>query len=339
MSLTIKVKSGQNANRLNITPAMGEFLWTTDTKKLFVGDSSTPGGNAIGGSGDTVKLDNYVKPTAGGTIVPGDSVNDALGKLEVDISNATAGGGDVNVQSDWSAASGDSFIVNKPITITTTQSTKISGIQDGAQKNVQADWDAITPSAGQIANQPVGVIVEADRNVAGGFVGLDALNKLDFSILPALPTGDVHAAVDDADMLSLTGIVPGDIVIVENTGELYFANPSIDLAGSNTASDYTQMLHPGAGVVSVNGQVGVVTVDGSKLPLTGYAIATVDAAIDPVDNINVALGKLEFNLKRHSTFYGLDDTEFTSLSDGELAMYDDTIKKWVNTHTLDGGTY
>ena len=53
----IKLKRGLEANRTAITPDEGELLYTTDDKKLFVGDGSTAGGNAIisgSGSGDVV---------------------------------------------------------------------------------------------------------------------------------------------------------------------------------------------------------------------------------------------------------------------------------------------
>lgn len=51
MPNTIQVKRGLEASRTAVTPAAGEFLYTTDTKKVFVGDGSTAGGNQVGTSG------------------------------------------------------------------------------------------------------------------------------------------------------------------------------------------------------------------------------------------------------------------------------------------------
>lgn len=51
MPNTIQIKRGLEANRSAVTPAAGEFLYTTDTKKVFVGDGSTAGGNQVGASG------------------------------------------------------------------------------------------------------------------------------------------------------------------------------------------------------------------------------------------------------------------------------------------------
>ena len=80
-----------------------------------------------------------------------------------------ADGAQVNVQSDWNAASGDAFINNKPTIqytsaipdatasqtglATSTQITKLDGIAAGAEENVQSDWDASSGDA-QILNKP-----------------------------------------------------------------------------------------------------------------------------------------------------------------------------------------
>jgi len=87
-------------------------------------------------------------------------------------------GAEVNVQSDWNAVSGDALILNKPsdltdlsthsvtelndITdagsgaiITTTERTKLNNIADGAEVNVQSDWNQTTNTADDyIKNKP-----------------------------------------------------------------------------------------------------------------------------------------------------------------------------------------
>ena len=44
---TILLKRGLNADRGNITPQVGEPIYTTDTKKIFIGDGATAGGLAL----------------------------------------------------------------------------------------------------------------------------------------------------------------------------------------------------------------------------------------------------------------------------------------------------
>lgn len=62
MPSTIKIRRGLEANRTAVTPAAGEFLFTTDTKKVFIGDGSTAGGIGVGGAvafEQSIKSVNY----------------------------------------------------------------------------------------------------------------------------------------------------------------------------------------------------------------------------------------------------------------------------------------
>lgn len=45
--MALRLRRGTDAQRLTITPLAGELIYTTDTKRLFVGDGVTEGGNAV----------------------------------------------------------------------------------------------------------------------------------------------------------------------------------------------------------------------------------------------------------------------------------------------------
>lgn len=47
---TIRMKRDIEANRLAVTPNAGEFYFTTDNKKVFIGDGTTAGGVSVGGA-------------------------------------------------------------------------------------------------------------------------------------------------------------------------------------------------------------------------------------------------------------------------------------------------
>lgn len=49
--MSLKIRRGTNDERLTITPAEGELIYTTDTKILYVGDGTTVGGNVVTSSG------------------------------------------------------------------------------------------------------------------------------------------------------------------------------------------------------------------------------------------------------------------------------------------------
>ena len=49
MSQKIQIRRGVEAQRASITPDVGELLFTTDNKQLFIGDGATAGGLLVGG--------------------------------------------------------------------------------------------------------------------------------------------------------------------------------------------------------------------------------------------------------------------------------------------------
>jgi hypothetical protein len=63
--MALQIRRGTNAQRTSITPVVGELLYTTDTKRLFVGDGTTAGGNAVDATTDIV---NDTSPQLGGDL-------------------------------------------------------------------------------------------------------------------------------------------------------------------------------------------------------------------------------------------------------------------------------
>lgn len=50
--MSLKIKRGTNSQRLSIVPDEGELVYTLDTKKLYVGDGVTSGGNSVSAAYD-----------------------------------------------------------------------------------------------------------------------------------------------------------------------------------------------------------------------------------------------------------------------------------------------
>ena len=135
------------------------------------------------------ELDKKVTAVAG----KGLSTNDFTDADKSKLGNIEAGA-QVNVQADWEAASGSpSEILNKPTGLvddpnyqhtdnnyTNADKNKLGRIEDGAQVNVQADWNAESGNPAEILNKPTGLVddsnynhtdnnyTDADKNKLGG---------------------------------------------------------------------------------------------------------------------------------------------------------------------------
>lgn len=68
MANTIKIKRGDEADRSGETPAAGEPIWVEDTKKLYIGDGTTAGGNLIGPTDTTAGSFSFASLMAHGVI-------------------------------------------------------------------------------------------------------------------------------------------------------------------------------------------------------------------------------------------------------------------------------
>ena len=77
--MALKLRRGTDSQRQLITPADGELIYATDTKKLFIGDGTTAGGNPVdtAGSalGSNLDLNNYNLTGTGNVNITGNITN------------------------------------------------------------------------------------------------------------------------------------------------------------------------------------------------------------------------------------------------------------------------
>lgn len=92
--MALQVRRGTNAERLGITPAEGELIFTTDTKQLYVGDGSTAGGiTSIAGTIDSLLADST--PQLGGTLDLNN--HDITGTGNINIIGTIQASGNINL--------------------------------------------------------------------------------------------------------------------------------------------------------------------------------------------------------------------------------------------------
>jgi hypothetical protein len=94
MAQKIQIRRGLESQRVTITPDVGEPLFTTDNKQLFIGDGTTAGGLLVsGGAGFVQKLRGTQAITAGAdsVTVSGLALASAPAQVLVTVRKATGG--------------------------------------------------------------------------------------------------------------------------------------------------------------------------------------------------------------------------------------------------------
>ena len=100
--MALKLRRGTEANRTDITPAVGELIYVTDTQKIYVGDGSTPGGNQVTGSGSGT-LTGVTDNATGPVLVLGDTVISVDADLNI-TGQEINGDGDIAITGDITAS-------------------------------------------------------------------------------------------------------------------------------------------------------------------------------------------------------------------------------------------
>ena len=104
--------------------------------------------------------------------------------------------------------------------------------------------------------------ISGGRNVAEGFVGLNASSKIDSAFLPAITVNQIQSVATILARDALTGLSVGDMAIVGGSVNKTFILTSV------SPNTWVEMLNPTGGVTSVNGSTGVVNIDLSNIPGT-----------------------------------------------------------------------
>jgi len=88
--MALRIRRGTDAERLTITPANGEPIYTTDTKLLYVGDGTTAGGKLISGT-----LSDDATPQLGGDLDL--NGNNITGTGNINITGTITATGNINL--------------------------------------------------------------------------------------------------------------------------------------------------------------------------------------------------------------------------------------------------
>ena len=229
--MALKLKRGTEADRLTYTPEEGELLYTTDAKKVWVGDGTTAGGIAVtttGSGGEGVGMLNLI-----------DDTTPQLGG-NLDLNNfSITGDGEININGNIYATGNINLGDNPSDTISVAG--KITGslvpVIDGAYSlgTLTNRWGDVY-TTGIVAEGTVdtidvvvnGTIRNADSSVFYDATSqtLSATTILADQIEGAL-TGDLIGSVFADDSTVLVDGISGNI----SNGEITLTSNSILLGG------------------------------------------------------------------------------------------------------------
>ena len=255
--MALRLRRGTNAERLTVTPESGEIIYVTDSKKLYVGDGSTVGGNLVSGVNNII---DDATPQLGGDLDL--NGNNIIGNGNINITGTITATGNINL---GDGAGGDQINVGGDITGNLLPATD-NGFDIGSTalrwnagyfSNLQVDgqFDAIAVNSDIIADDSTVIIDSTTLNITGNnFTGtLFTGNTVGTHTGPVVGdtqgthtgpvVGDVRGSVfaDDSTIIidAVNGTLIGNVTgsIIANDGDTaYDADAKVFVAQTITAN-------------------------------------------------------------------------------------------------------
>ena len=341
--MALKIRKGTDAERLTITPASGELIYTTDTKQIFVGDGTTAGGVFVGPASSEAL-------TLGGNLTL--NGHDIIGTGNINITGTVTATGNINLGNDdtdnvvfggevnsniipnttdtynlgsstkkWSGA----WINN--LTATTINATELSGHLDGSvEGSVYADDSTmlVDGTDGVLRGTHIGSLT---GDVTGNVIATDSTTLVNASTktFTGNLTGNVSGDLSGAVQGTFSGQLlndEGQVFLDTTSGDVPTLPANIigELRGDVIADNSTLLVSGETGSINLNG-----TIKDNVVPFT-------DA------NINLGSGVYKFSNAyiANTVFIGSSSTQSISAAGSNI-----TLKGSIQTNssistTLDG---
>jgi len=215
--MALRLRRGTNAERLTVTPESGEIIYVTDSKKLYVGDGSTVGGNLVSGVNNII---DDATPQLGGDLDL--NSNNIIGNGNININGTITATGNINL---GDGAGGDVISVGGEVSGSLVP-TNDESFTLGSPSN---RWQAVWASSAVISGQVDAVAVNANIIADDSTVAFDASTGTFVGNITGNASG-AHTGTLDGDV---TGSVFGDdsTLLVDGVGKALSANTvTVDFA-------------------------------------------------------------------------------------------------------------
>ena len=259
--MAFKIRRGTNAERLTITPAQGELIFTTDTKKLYVGDGSTVGGVSMDqGLATTNYVDTAINNLVNGSIPALDTLKELADAL----------GGDANF-----------------VTTINTQLAAKANSADLSTVATSGDYDDLSnkPSIPSISGLATETFVNNKISdlVNGAGPALDTLKELGDELTNnASAVSSLTTAIGNKITNANTGtLTPGDMYFTQTSDTVSMGS----LAAQNITAGPSGIQIAGTGGVTIMGVATAgVTLGGGTSGAIDFASGTTGIDYNDLDN-------------------------------------------------------
>ena len=313
--MPLQIRRGTDAERLgSFTPVEGELIYTTDTKKLYVGDGATVGGVAIdtvggGGGGGASTLNDLTDVNAGGA---------ANGNILAYDTSATA----------WVLAPNLSDQVNTLLNtglaetgeILSWNGTAYEWIADatGGSGGMSVLTDDTAPAlGGNLDLNSYDITGTGNIGITGNVTAINFFGTLTGDMIGDLAgnlTGDVLADDDTTVLVNsstrtfngdLTGDVTGDVtgnVTGDISGSVFSDNSTLIISGLD-GGIHASIIHAKSNNIDIVGDTEVDPLDlnffssasePGRVNFTRKDL-TVDLSLDTISNGRVTFGRQDIN--------------------------------------------
>lgn len=313
MAQTIKLKRGLEANRSSITPLSGELIYTVDNLEVFFGDGTVAGGSEIGYLNTRTggAVNGPVTLNSGVTIAAGDANTNVFEVLD------SSGAGLFEVTQTGDAVIGGKLTVNG-----SGQSSFAGDVLIGGSLSVNGD-------------ATVAVDLNADTLTLTGDLVVDGNTTLGNESTDTITINGV-TTINGATSISGNTSIVGDLTVTGTTTTVNSNEVNIGDSIILLNSDETGTPTQDGGIEIERGTDDNVALYWNETADAWY-ITKDDGAVSSVRILDTddlaALG----NDISTQTLGDHADATFTNVATSDMIMWSGT--EWVNSSTIDGGTF
>ncbi len=256
-------------------------------------------------SGDTLSItggNSVLLPNGNGTGDMTKVVYDTNGNSKVDEAENAATVNNKTVET--SVPTGAVFTDDQNLSEVLSSGNSAAGSKITSLGSPTVSTDAATK--GYVDNSISGFESTSQKNIAGGYVGLDSNTKIDPNYLPSgVNLGTVYTAANATEEAGLS-LVAGDVVVRTDESKTYMYD----------GSALVELQNPTGAVTSVNGDIGVITLDKSDVGLNN-----VDNTSDVNKPVSTAT-QSALDLKANTSDLGTAASEDVGTGAGNVVQLD-----------------